>query len=555
MRSMLKKVLPFILPLLLLSCISSGSLADNAFKSQSESSEEETEYNMEETEESPDIYMSSDISGVSVFLIDNNEDFTYLGITPLWYTPEDEYGTYHFLFRKNRFEDVIKSIDLPTFFNPEINVIMQPLTGTLNIKMTIQPDHFWINNQLGYRFTEGTQSVIIGENLLEFRALGYKAQTFTINVIENEKYQINIEPEESDFSVRYTDITPILDPSPLKPLKFSFFSSHEATWTMTLKDENNRDIHELGSGRISDFKTTADWNGKNDWGEMIPDGSYVIETVIKSQTGEIRKLKQNVEIHDRINRPLYHSLHGSPGSLYADTARLNPPGITWTGGVFAHMSDYSLSTWTAGLGWVPNGRTETGINIFGLILDRTPYDDTSESSELFAGVSAYVKQQFPVSSFFTLTSQIKGTLSPYIVIDQATNMQGLSFSLIPELNLHPFSLSLQPELLISDRYARYDIDAEKPESDLCSWMYLRYAFSWNPEIFMLTLSGALRSKPLGEGFALASLADTGLEIAFGTEEISLRLLAGIQYGNSGFYTSGGMFINFAHGFIGSDYSN
>jgi hypothetical protein len=295
-------------------------------------------------------------------------------------------------------------------------------------------------------------------------------------------------------------------------------------------------VYERDLPRLETWDQSFAWDGRTHDGELIADGSYLVELSArvydnlpslltdglgrgsKSQGGETDPLAELLEaepltrtaelIVDRSARVQIRSVwSGTSGLAYAATPEVLPPGSFQIDGRVLGTVDAALGLFRFPVQASARfGMALRGLELFG----QTTIGAWSDPSLTTGSVGIGAKYQVPTEAPLGLAIALRATGFSDAGSDSYTNFNGVSGSVPTSLGLgNAVRLVFTPEFVLSGEYPLYN---DYPgQTAPFVWAYLRSGIVLDLGNFAAGVSAAVRTAPFAAGLAVDAPVALGLE--------------------------------------------
>jgi len=449
-------------------------------------------------------------SGVRVYLGNR-----YIGITPLVFAGA-RIGQYKLTLKKEGYYSKTVWINYSRRW-ASLHFSLVEITGFLRV-MAVPPEAE-INFGSSWLPAGKPQEIGVGSHTLRIRAFGYEEKSVAVNVIIGSVTELSVILKEVAFSLSNPGPKRLaFNPSNLGLLgsvQIRFRVSGPGSGRAVIVDPQDRIVHSRELGPFTTWEQGFDWDGRDQQGVPLPDGTYTVRIQAEGARYEERESAELKLKIDSSMVPRFRSLwSGSAGLLYAPTPEILPRGsVQVSSVVLAHASGGV----DAPIVRVPvNFALRVGLDRRNLFeLDTSIGGNIGFSTDTLYlpwFVTAAFKAsllRFPGNLALGTSAQIKLTYQE-VRTDTLANSSGLSLGLPTALRWGSLSLLFSPELILSPYSVSYDPD-ETLELDLYGWFYGRMGLLLDLPPFSFGASLTLRTLPFNEGFGLDLPFQTALE--------------------------------------------
>jgi len=385
----------------------------------------------------------------------------------------------------------------------EVRVTLEEITGTLLVDADPPDAEIRVN---GERLSAGVPHELpIGSQTVEVRSFGYETERVTTRIRENRRTTLRVALDEAPF--RFEDLT--VSPRVFSPEDPGSHGRIRAESTVSAPGEGRYRILDAGGDqvagpfpvRFTERRHRLTWDGRDDDGTPLPDGSYRL--VVEGEEGHVERRDFSIDrsITRRV-RPVYG---GSAGTLFAPLPGAMPRGGIQVGGIGLgyYDGDRLLLPLAASLRYSPTDRTETTFSGGAIVRSVREADDDPPSIP-FGSISwsrrlfrAGDRADYGVETAGSLL--LRGSYYHRSVLDPLLADTGVAAALPLSLEIGPVTLAVTPEL------------AARPVP-AAVWGYARAAGVLDVGSVSLAASAALRTTPLDQGIAPEWPAAGGLEL-------------------------------------------
>jgi hypothetical protein len=381
------------------------------------------------------------------------------------------------------------------------------------------PPHAEINFGSSWYPVGRRYELAVGLQFFRIRAFGFQEGSIAVAIQEGRTTVLPIDLKETDFTISNLEADkPAFNPRNsglLGSVRIRFRVSGPGYGGATIVDSRNRIVMSRYFGAFTTWEQGFNWDGRDQQGAPVPDGTYTVRIQAEGTRGEKRK---SAEIKLKIDSSMvtrFRSLwSGSAGLLYAPTPEILPRGrIQLSSGILVHAS---------------SGADEPIVRIPVNFAMRAGLDrrnrlelDTSVGGNIAISTDMLYLPWFITAAFKASLLQIPGNLAlassaqikltyRSVHTDTLANSSGLSLGLPTAIQWGSFSLLFSPELILSPYTVSYDPD-EILELDLYGWLYGRAGLLLDLHPFSFGTSLTLRTLPFNEGLGLDLPFQTALE--------------------------------------------
>lgn len=221
-----------------------------------------------------------DVRGTSVWLDHQLRGSVPLDLTGL--TP----GAHLLVLRADGYHDAVIALSLAADTRTTVTGELQLRTGFLDIRVTPQSAAVVID---GESRSPGIIELPAGQQTVTVKAFGYREQSFSVFIPERLFASISVALdtapfEASSFSLSRERFNP--RNAGLKGLAtVSFSVTAEGTGTLSIADAAGQPVYSAGLGPFGEWEQSFDWNGRDDDGTPVPDGTYTLELTVRPADG------------------------------------------------------------------------------------------------------------------------------------------------------------------------------------------------------------------------------------------------------------------------------
>ncbi len=524
----IKRVIPVLLIIVLFlfstSCMTSkgGLFEDTA------ASDSETSSNIEEEEEDSGLTIRTYPSYAEVYI-----DDSYAGRSPV--TEELSSGNYRITVKIDGYYTTTEWVNYTEGDSVSININLEPITGFLNI--SVSPEETDIST--GWDdLDEGKNEVQIGDHLITAKLFGYEPWEQQITIYENKTSSITINMVPSEFKISNLFLSRNAfnpaNPAGLGESKISFEVSTYGTGELIIYSNGGERILRNTFPYFDDWNQSFVWNGKDDFGKLMPDGTYRVVVSGKDMEGNNLSQKEtNITIDSSLVIRIRTTLNGAGGTMFCPTPDTLPmKSFQMAASTFGHISNTAYRfPFTASARFIPINNLEFAAQAGIVILP-----ETSES--YFFSVSA--KNVIFNTNIGDMSWYVKGSYQNNHLTDSNTNFTGLSAGLPMSVSFSPVTLILTPELILSPFRISYDGTDYDP--GVYTWGYARAAVVMDIGPAMLGISTAMRLTPYDLEINSNNPMSAGLELNYlipGTGIFITGIVSGEFSSMENFYINAG----------------
>ncbi len=459
------------------SCMTSkGSLFEDTAETDSLTSSDE-----EEVEEDPGLTINTNPSYAEVYI-----DDSYSGMSPV--TEYLKSGNYRITVKADGYFTTTEWVNYTKGDNVSLTINLDPITGFLNISLS--PGEAEISTGWENLY-EGMNEVQIGNHLVTAKLFGYETWEQKVPIYEDKTSSINIKMVPSVFNISSlflsrTAFNPA-NPAGLGESKISFEVSTYGSGELIIFDNLGNQILKNTFPYFEDWDQSFVWNGKDDYGNLMPDGTYRVVVSGKDIKGNNLSQKEKyVVIDSSLVISIRTTLNGTSGTMFCPTPETLPMGsFQMAASSFGHISDSTYRfPFTASARFIPNKNLE--------IVGQAGIDILPETSESYF-FSASAKSVIINTKISDISWYVKGSYQNNHYTDSYTNFTGLSAGLPMSVSISPLTLILTPEIILSPFRVSYDGTSYDP--GFYTWGYGRAAVVLDIGPAMLGISTAYRLTP------------------------------------------------------------
>ncbi len=460
------------------------------------------------------------ISEKSVLKIDSRPekarvylDNRYQGLTPLL-IEDVEPGRHKLTLRKNGYYPESRWIEYAGGYAAYI-ITLRIVTGFLKVDVLPPDAELTVN---GERLSAGyLHELPVGTYRVQVRAFGYVEQEMSVEIREREVTSLDLVLEKAEFTLdnlraNRRAFNP-RNPGLLGTVGIRFQVTAYGSGRAVIVDEQAREVFRQSLSRFTTWQQSFNWDGRNDSGSPLADGSYTVRVEAWPEEGQGSITGELTVRIDSSIVLLYRSLwSGSAGLLYAPSTDLLPGrsvqvsslalGYASTSGGGADVRVPINAGLRLGLGTA--GRFELDTSA-GVITGHTAEDgEDAFYLPCFAGAALKYSLTAPrvAAGAVTLGSVVQAKLAyQNVYTDTLADFSGLSLGVPTSLHWGPLTVVIAPELIVSPWYVSYDPD-DTPEFGFYGWAYGRMGLILDVTPFAFGASTSLRSRPFNQGLGL-----------------------------------------------------
>ena len=548
MKTRIKKQ-SFILAIAIIflySCFSYGSLLSDIVdedeetsqtKSNASGSEEkdQEEDDQKKTDKNEDADKKDEAVGISVSVEPEGSDIyidgKFIGSSPI-IVDDLSKGNYAILAKMEGYESEQVYIYYDGENPVQLELKLEQITGSIYAEVFPSNAKLSVSGSL---LVPGTSSVLpVGDYLLKAELFGYESVEMDINILENQTsiYKIELKPARFEI-VSFGSSKKRFNPnssSKLGETDINIEASAPGLSTIKISGPGGIIVKEYKDIVLSSELTTVLWNGRNENGQILPDGAYEIEA---SATGKLDGITDSDESGVILDSTYVLNIRnlwsGNSGGLFAPFSDTLPRDamhiyVMFMGAFYEQI----LVPVQAGVRFSPARNMEIGI---------TGSIALSSGDNSYSFAVAY-KAGLLNGDGLNLAAAAKLTYAGPSTKDIMANYTGLSAGPIIGAKIGGFQISAAPEIVFS--YTHPDMNTAPPP-DFYVYAYLRGGMVLDLNNFNLALSSAFRLKPFNQGLAFDMPAHAGIEInlLIPSAQMTISGLGSITFGDSGFFTSFG----------------
>lgn len=498
----MKRINSFILVFITVSAVffgtgcmtSKGSLFSDIVSSDTENTEKE--------EEDPGLTIRTSPSWADVYISDS-----YVGISPV--TEILSSGNYRITVEKEGYYTATEWVSYTEGDSVEIYIDLEPITGFLKIKT----DHPKIKITAGWdKLDDGINELQIGRHLIEAELFSYETWETYVEIIENTTtaLTINLTPASFRFFSLFVSRKAFnpSNPAGLGESRISFGVTTYGTGELEIFSIDVKSVLTHDFPSFTEKDQSFSWNGKDSYGNKLPDGEYRLVVTGRDIDGNNPEHKETaVTIDSALIIRIRNTFSGVSGTLFCPTPDILPPdsfqlALEGLGHIDAVSGDYRFPV-ILGARLVPVKDLEISAQA-GVFIQQP-----ANESYIFS-VSAK-KAILPGRDYkpVELSGTLKGTYIYDMYTDTQTNFTGLTGGVTASVSAGPIVLVLAPEITVSPYKVSY---TSKPDPGFYIWGYGRAALLLDIGATMIGVSAALRTTTFDEGFAIDYPFSAGLEL-------------------------------------------
>ncbi len=271
----------------------------------------------------PSLRILSDPEGATVYL-----DGRRAGTTPI--TIEGVQPGNHLLrVEKSGYYESRQWIQVSATTTLVVRIDLQLITGYLDIEIEPLDATLTVGDErVRDRFIE----LPVGTHRVHAQRFGYEPQTERVRITPRSLTRLSIELERAPFRMSELEVwRPAFSPeSPgaIGTTRISYRVTAPGTAEIIIRDDDDTVVHQAEQGPFTDWEHSYRWDGTDDEGRLVPDGTYQIELVGVGDDGRVETLSAEVRV-DRSLLVRYRSgWTAMPGLLYSPTRAALPGGQT-----------------------------------------------------------------------------------------------------------------------------------------------------------------------------------------------------------------------------------
>ncbi len=276
-----------------------------------------------QAERTPSLRVLSDPDGATVYL-----DGRRQGTTPLT-VEEARPGHYLLRVEKSGYYESRQWIEISNTSTLVIRIELQLITGFLDVTLEPSDATLTVGDE---RIRDGFIELPVGTHRVQARAFGYEAQTETVRITARSVTRLSMVLDRSPFRISALEawraaFSP-LSPGTVGTTRISYRVSAPGTGELIVRDEDGAVVRRVAQGPFTDWAQSHRWDGTDDEGRIVPDGTYTVEITGVGNDGRVEYLSTRVTV-DRALLVRYRSVWtATPGLLYAPTRTALPGGQT-----------------------------------------------------------------------------------------------------------------------------------------------------------------------------------------------------------------------------------
>lgn len=461
------------------SCMTSkGSLFEDTAESDSLTSSNEEE---EEVVEAPGLTIYTNPSYAEVYI-----DDSYAGMSPVTEYPKS--GNYRITVEAAGYHTTTEWVNYTKGENVSLTIYLDPITGFLNISLS--PKEAEIST--GWDdLDEGLNEIQIGNHNVTAKLFGYEQWEQQVSIFEDKTSLLDIKMIPSVFNISSLFLSKSAfnpaNPAGLGVSKISFEVNTFGSGELLIFNDLGKQILKNSFPHFDNWDQSFVWTGKDDYGNLMPDGTYRV--VVSGKDMEGNNLSQEAEfvtIDSSLVISIRTTLNGTSGTLFCPVPDTLPmESFQMAASTFGHISsDTYRFPFTASARFVPNKNLEI-VGQAGIVI----LPETSESYFFSASAKSVIFN----TKITDMSWYIKGAYQNNHETDSQTNFTGLSAGLPMSVSIFPLTLILTPEIILSPFRVSYDGTSYDP--GFYVWGYGRAAVVMDIGPAMLGISTAYRLTP------------------------------------------------------------
>jgi hypothetical protein len=379
----------------------------------------------------------------------------------------------------------------------------------------------------------------VGSHRVVVRRFGYIEQSLRVSVEEDEVTTIEVDLQKAPFSLTGVGVSRSAfnpaNPGSTGEISVGFTVSAPGTGTITIIAPGGNEIRSISTGSFSSWDQQFQWNGTDNSGRRVPDGTYTIKIDAEGIDGRPGSGVRLVSIDSSLVITYRSIWNSAPGLLYAHTLDSLPAGqlqlSAQVAGIFTLVDSALVSRFPSRLGLrVGLG---AGIELFaygGLVANSSPLLDRWSAGAAVSWRALTIPIAPPSVS---LSAGIAGggiyrtpdTNGLYAGPDTQTDFPGIFVSLPLVATIAPFFLSVAAEVKSSPAPVFYG-GGPTPDNGWTTFGYLRLGAGADIDGLTIGASAAIRTIPFVSGFGLEPPFQGGAEVHW--------VVPGTSIGISGF---------------------
>jgi len=482
------------------SCVTSeGTLLEDVVSADTEISSEEDNQNSDKEE----------ITGLTITTTPSNADVyiddTYAGISPVSELLSS--GNYRIKVEIEGYYSTTEWVNYSAEENVSLNINLQPIVGFLDI--SVEPEKANISSGWDNLYA-GLNEIQIGNHLVAAELFGYEKWEQQVNIYKDKTTMLEITMQPSVFNISNLFLSRQAfnpaNPEGLGESKISFDVSTYGSGELTIFSNNGNSILTNIFPHFDNWNQSYVWNGKDNFGNLMPDGTYKVVISGKDMKGNnISREETFITIDSSLIIRIRTTLNGTSGTLYCPTPDTLPEeSFQITVSTFGNINENTYRfPFAASVRIIPKNKLEITGQAGVIILP-----ETSESY-FFSGS---VKNVIFNTKVTDISWYLKGAYQNNHKTDSQTNFTGLSAGLPMSVSISPITLIITPEIILSPFRISYDETDYDP--GFYPWGYGRAALIFDIGPAMLGISAAARITPYSIGITDNNPLSAGVELNY-----------------------------------------
>jgi len=442
------------------------------------------------------------------------------GITP---------GEHTLALRADGYYDAVITLSLAADTKTTVTTSLQLRTGFLDIRVDPSSATVIID---GEAWAPGTIELPAGQQSITVKAFGYQEQSISVYVPEQSFAFVTATLETAPFEANGFSLSrERFNPrnAGLKGLaQVSFSVTAAGTAKLSISDSGGQPVHKAELGPFDDWDQSSTWNGRNDEGIPVPDGTYTMELTVKPAPGiayrEESYFYQNAVV---VDSTLIMMPSGAYGTLNGSVHAPEP---------FAPAADgFRMDTLLYASGQLDDAGTTGGGMALSVSLSLDSGIDAGLGLEVAGTATAAARLGFKLSAHdigpLGLGALVEGRISDALAGNPAWARIGVPLGLGSTF----FNIIFMPHI------------GAYWEDGLSAKAGLGTAVTVSGYYLGASLSGSALTETLSGGLALGWPIQTALELRFAPPRLplSFRIVAGLDWSPepstwmAGFAISGG----------------
>ena len=449
----------------------------------------------EEELELDELTIESDPDDAAVYL---NGD--YVGQTPITISDLD-YGRYrveisadgyHALFEQLFYEGGEESY----YYE------LEQITGFLDVAVSPVDAELTVD---GEELVSGVNEVGIGRRLVRARLFGYEEQNAEVAIRETRTSRLSFTLTPSAFRLSdlrvHRPVVNLESPGLLGWVRLNFWVSAPGATTLAARSAGGTPVRSFELGAFDTWEQAVSWDGRDDAGELVPAGDYLIRIA-----GPGSQVEAQVTI-DYSATVSYRSIwSGVSGGMVSATADVLPREVVQTS---------LTAVGHSGLDAIDNPRLRFPVAVgarigagSGLEVNAAVTAVAMEGAAATPlGGSVAAKWRFFRANLgaarLRLAAAVRAAVELDPRTDSFTNFPGLGMMVPATLGLGQVELSVAPEVVVSPVEPLHQ-PGDTQDAPWEGWAYLRAALFVDFGSIVASASAALRTEPFDSGLALAT---------------------------------------------------